>query len=122
MKIDRKTVGNVTILAFTGEFDTFNLPTISEKLDALIQTGCTRLVFNLRLLKFVNSSALGYLIKTHRRLRELDGELVLAEPSKFFQSTIMTLGIDEIIKVFPNDDDAVKYFHPGGDESPGDQP
>jgi anti-sigma B factor antagonist len=114
MKIERKTAGNVTILAFTGEFDAFNLPTISEKIDALIQGGCNRLVFNLHLLKFINSGALGYLIKTHKRLRELDGELVLSEPSKFFQTTIKTLGIDQIFKVFENDTEAVKYFHDAG--------
>jgi len=116
MKIGRKTAGNVTILAFTGEFDAFNLPVISEKLDALIQKGCTRLVFNLRLLKFINSSALGYLIKTSKRLKELDGELVLSEPSKFFQTTISTLGIDQIFKIFPADEEAVKYFHDAGGE------
>lgn len=111
MKIERKTVGDVTLLAFTGEFDAFNLPTISEKLDNLIQTGVKKLVFNLRLLKFINSSALGYLIKTHKRLKEIDGELVLSEPSKFFQSTITTLGIDQIFKIFPVDEEAIKYFH-----------
>ena len=111
MKIDRKQAGDVMILAFTGEFDAFNLPTISEKLDALIEKGVAKLVFNLHLLKFINSSALGYLIKTHKRLRELDGELVLSEPSKFFQTTITTLGIDQIFKIFPTDEEAVKYFH-----------
>jgi len=116
MKIERKTAGNVTILAFTGEFDAFNLPTVGEKIDQLIQKGCTHLVFNLRLLKFINSSALGYLIKTAKRLKELDGELVLAEPSKFFQTTIKTLGIDQIFKIFPNDEESVKYFHDAGGE------
>ncbi len=116
MKIERKTAGNVQILAFKGEFDAFNLPTISEKLDALIQTGCNRLVFNLHRLKFINSSALGYLIKTSKRLAELEGELVLSEPSKFFQSTITTLGIDQIFKIFPSDQEAVKYLHDMGGE------
>lgn len=119
MKIERKTAGDVTILAFTGEFDAFNLPTISEKIDTLIQGGCTRLVFNLRLLKFINSSALGYLIKTHKRLRELEGELVLSEPSKFFQTTIKTLGIDQIFKVFEDDQEALKYFHDAGGKEAG---
>ena len=104
MKIERKTAGNVTILAFTGEFDAFNLPTVGEKIDQLIQKGCTHLVFNLRLLKFINSSALGYLIKTAKRLKELDGELVLSEPSSSFQ-------FDQIFRIYPNDQEAVKYFH-----------
>jgi anti-sigma B factor antagonist len=116
MKIERKTAGNVTILGFIGEFDAFNLNTISEKLDTLIEKGRTQLVFNLRLLKFINSSALGYLIKTSKRLKELDGELVLSDPSKFFQSTISTLGIDQIFKIFSTDQEAVKYFHDAGGE------
>ncbi len=119
MKIERKTAGNVTILAFTGEFDAFNLPTVGEKIDQLIQKGCTRLAFNLRLLKFINSSALGYLIKTAKRLKELDGELVLCEPSKFFQTTIKTLGIDQIFKIYPKDEEAVKYFHDAGGKQSG---
>ncbi len=116
MKIERKTAadGDVTILAFTGEFDAFNLPTISEKIDTLISKGCTRLVFNLHLLKFINSSALGYLIKTHKRLKQLDGELVLSQPSKFFQTTIATLGIDQIFKIYAGDSEAVSYFAESG--------
>ena len=120
MKIGRKTAGDVNILSFAGEFDAFNLPTISEKIDALIQKGGTRLVFNLQELKFINSSALGYLIKTHKRLRELDGELVLSTPSKFFQSTVTTLGIDQIFKIYPDDEEAVKYFHDAGGEEKTD--
>ena len=118
MKIEQKMVGDVTLLTFTGKFDAFNLPTISEKLDDLIQTGIRKLVFNLRLLKFINSSSLGYLIKVHKRLREAGGELVLSEPSQFFRSTVTSLGIDQIFKTFPNDDDAVKYFHDRGGEGP----
>jgi len=115
MQIDRKVAGSVNILAFSGEFDAFNLPKISEKLDALIQTGVTRLVFNLKNLKFINSSALGYLIKTQKRLRELDGELALAEPSKFFQSTVATLGLDQVFKIFGTDEEAVRQFAGSGE-------
>jgi anti-sigma B factor antagonist len=116
MKFERKPAGNVTILAFTGEFDGFHLPRVSEEIDALIEKGCTRLVFNLRRLKFINSAALGYLIKTGRRLKERDGELVLSEPSAFFQTTIKTLGIDQIFRIYPDDQEAVGYFHDAGGE------
>ncbi len=110
MKIDRKSEGDVTILGFSGEFDAFNLPTVSDKIDTLIEKGGYKLVFNLFELKFINSSALGYLIKTQKKLREYDGELVLSQPSQFFATTIKTLGIDQIFKVYETDTDAVAYF------------
>jgi anti-sigma B factor antagonist len=111
MEIKRREEDGVTVLSFAGEFDAFNLPKISDGIDALVQKGRTRLVFNLAGLKFINSSALGYLIKTHKSLREYEGELTISEPSKFFQTTIATLGIDQIFKIFATDDAAVGYFH-----------
>jgi anti-anti-sigma factor len=103
-------MADVTILAFTGEFDAAGFTRLGEKIDTLIQKGCTHLVFNLRSLKFVDSTALVYLIKTHRRLKELDGELVLSEPSKFFRTTIKALALDQVFRICPNDQEAVKYF------------
>ena len=120
MKIERREEDGVTILGFTGEFDAFNLQKISEGIDQLIQKGRTNLIFNLKGLKFINSSALGYLIATHKRLREYDGELVLSEPSKFFETTVATLGIDQIFKIYTNDGEAVKHFHGEGGEEKTD--
>ncbi|MHC4451558.1 MAG: hypothetical protein ACYS0E_15725, partial [Planctomycetota bacterium] len=44
------------------------------------------------------------------------GELVLSEPSKFFETTVATLGIDQIFKIYTNDEEAVKHFHGEGGE------
>ena len=111
LKIERKTAGNVTILALMGEFDASSLPQVGETVEPLTQKQGTQLVLNLRRLEFSDSSALGYLIKTAKRLKELDGEFVLSEPCKFFQATIKTLGIDRILKVFPSDEEAVRHLH-----------
>ena len=118
MEVEGSNAGDVTILAFPGEFDAVPAP-VSERIDALIETGRTKLVFNLCRLDFVSESALGYLIKTAQRLRELDGELVLSEPPQSFQATIKTLGIEQIFKMFPQDEEAVKYFHDAGGERAG---
>ena len=37
MKVERKRWEDVTILSFIGEFDAFNLPTYSQKIDALVE-------------------------------------------------------------------------------------
>ena len=110
MKVERTTVGDVTVLAFSGDFDAFNLGPVADKLDALIAGGSHKLVFNLDGLRFVNSSALGYMIKTNKRLKQAHGELVLAAPSDNFRSTIATLGIDKICRVFATDDEAVAHL------------
>jgi anti-sigma B factor antagonist len=115
MKVERKRWENVTILSFVGEFDAFNLPTYSQKIDALAESGETQLVFNLRLLTFINSSALGYLLKVKKRCQELGGDLVLVAPSKFIKKTLLTLGLQEVFDLYETDEDgALHYLRPSG--------
>ena len=68
MEIERTTAGDVTILAFVGEFEAYNVETVNAKLAALIDEGVKKFVFNQSRLKFIDSSALGCLISTSRRL------------------------------------------------------
>lgn len=110
MKIERKEVGDATVLTFAGEFDAFNLPDVRAKLDTIVTQGKPRIVFNLHGLKFINSSAIEYLIKLRRDLDAAGGELVLSRPSKFFHSAITTLGIERIFKTFETDEDALDYL------------
>ena len=116
MEIEQKTADNVTVASLRGEFDAHNLQEASERLDEIVNKS-PQVVLNLKDLKFINSSALGYLIKTSKRMREMDGEIVLAEPSSFLQATIRTLGLDQIFKVFENDDDAIAHFQGGDDKT-----
>ena len=115
MKVERKRVQDVTILGFIGEFDAFNLPTYSQKIDALVEAGENQVVFNLRLLTFINSSALGYLLKVKKRCQELGGDLILVQPSKFIKKTLLTLGLHEVFNIYETDEDGVLCFEkPGG--------
>ena len=104
---------NVVILKFTGEFDTFNLPGFSERIDRMIALGDVRMVLDLHLLKFINSAALGYLIKTHKAVKEKGGEMVLARPSKFLKKTLVTLGLDGVFKIFDTVENAISHFKDG---------
>jgi anti-sigma B factor antagonist len=115
MKVERKDWGDVTILTFKGEFDAFNLPTFSSRIDNLIEAGRTSLVFNLKLLKFINSSALGYLVKTKKRVDEEGGDLVIAMPSKFVKKALTVLGLHEFFRMYETEEEGVLAFHKGDD-------
>jgi anti-anti-sigma factor len=117
VRIERRTSGNVTILAFRGEFDVFNLPAVKEKLDQLIESGATRLVFNMKELRHINSAALGYLLKTRKRLARAGGDLVVTEPSSYLSTAMTTLGIDQVMRVFPTDSKACRYLRNGGNKA-----
>lgn len=115
MKLEKYRYDDIVILKFTGEFDTFNLPGFSERIDRMITLGDTRLVLDVHLLTFINSAALGYLIKTHKSLAQSGGEMVLARPSKFLRKTLATLGLDGLFKIFETAEAAVAHFKHGTD-------
>ncbi|MHC4470437.1 MAG: STAS domain-containing protein [Planctomycetota bacterium] len=113
MKVERKQWSDVTLLKFVGEFDAFNLPTFSSKIDNLVEQGFAKLVFNLKLLKFINSSALGYLVKTKKAVEEKDGDMVISSPSKFVKKALTALGLHEFFSIFESDEEAVLFYHRG---------
>ncbi len=115
MKLEKHRYEDVIILKFTGEFDTFNLPAFSERIDRMIEFGDNQFVLDLRLLKFINSAALGYLIKTSKRLKDADGGMVLARPSKFIKKTLTTLGLDDVFQMFDSVEGGVMHFRTGED-------
>jgi anti-sigma B factor antagonist len=113
MKLDYSTVGDVTVLEFTGEFDAFNLAPISKAVDEIVGRGEAQVVLDLRLLTFINSSALGYLLQAHKRCVKAGGDLVVARPSKFVRKIMGTLGLDKLVRVYETVEDAVRHFHKG---------
>lgn len=110
MKLDISKMGKVTIVDFDGEFDAFNLAPTAKEVDALIDGGETRLVFNLKKLSFINSSALGYLIKVRKKAQAAGGDVVLAQPSNFFRKTLVTLGLDKIFCVYETTEDGIRHY------------
>jgi len=113
MKLEKKRYDDVVILRFAGEFDAFNLPTFSQRIDTMIDAGDRQIVLDLQMLKFINSAALGYLIKTSRRVKELKGEVVLARPSKFIKKTLATLGLESVFSIYETVEDAIMHFKKG---------
>ena len=110
MRIERRDGADGIIIVFLGEVGDYDLLDGLEAVQQMIREGATRLVFNLNGLQAMNSSALGYMIKTQRELRAIGGELVISDPSDFIRPIVATLGIDRIIQVCANDDEALAHI------------
>ena len=115
MDIDWKTEGNVTILTLSGELDTSNLDELKAEMNAQVDEGHIRVCVNLEGVRFINSSHIGNFVAFHKRLAQEDGEMVLSCPSGFLQTTIKTLGLDRVFRVYGSNADAVAHF--GGAEA-----
>lgn len=110
MEVHSRADGDVVVLTLRGHCETDDLPALRAKVDGIIEGGARKLCLNFAGLSFLNSTALGYLVATSKRLRETGGELVFSEPSRFFAATIRTLELHHLFEIFPHDDAALRHF------------
>ena len=108
MKIDKSLHDDYATLTLKGEFDTFYVPALMQDVEALVQRGINHLILEMRLVKFINSTALGAVIKAHKLCRAEGGELVISQPSPTVRDVMTKVGIDKLIQLCDTDKDATK--------------
>jgi anti-anti-sigma factor len=98
------------ILHLRGEFDTYYVPHLQKEIDDLVKAGIPRVILNLRLVKFINSTALGAIIKASKGLAAKQGKLVISRPSAFCRDILEKVGLDRVVGVFDSDEAAAASF------------
>jgi anti-anti-sigma factor len=116
MEILSATEDGVRFLGFVGAFDTPEVDGFQAHVDSAIDEQVFKVVINLGQMSFINSTALGALIRAQKRLNQYGGDLALAEPSAFATGVFKTLGIDRKIRCFKSEAEAVEYMKTVGAE------
>lgn len=112
MRIERRTAGDLTFLACTGEVDAEGVRALRRNADAAIETGCQRMVVSLGDVSYSDSRALAHLVRASQSLTPSDREVVYAASSGN-RRMLKTLGLAQRLELFPDDQAAVA--HVGGD-------
>lgn len=95
------------VLHLRGEFDTYYVPLLQDEIAALDKVGIHAVVLNLRLVKFINSTALGAILKASKALSAKGGRLVVSRPSAFCRDILQKVGLDRVVPVHDTDEDAI---------------
>ena len=94
------------VVAVTGEIDLFTAPEFKQRVSAPIDAGRTQVVVDLTETTFIDSSSLGVLIGAHRRLRRLEGSLVIVCANDAIVKTFRITGLDGVFTIVPTLDEA----------------
>jgi anti-anti-sigma factor len=111
---------NHAILHLRGEFDTYYCPMLQEEIDGVQKAGVRHVVLNLRLVKFINSTALGAIIKASKALTGAGGALAISRPSPFCRDILEKVGLDRIVPVHGSDEAAVESFSLSSEDASAD--
>jgi anti-anti-sigma factor len=105
-----KGTGEVVLLRLSAYGD---MPAFVTRIDGLVESGIVRFVLDLDSVAIVNSTLLGFFVKTRNALREREGDLVLARPADFVMKTMRALGLDELFTIQPDLEGAVRHLWQG---------
>jgi anti-sigma B factor antagonist len=103
---DRAVDDETHVVAVTGEIDLFTAPEFKQRVSAPIDAGRTQVIVDLTETTFIDSSSLGVLIGAHRRLRRLDGALMIVCNNDAIVKTFRITGLDSVFTIVSTLDEA----------------
>lgn len=100
LELDSQVTGDTAEVVVRGEVDVATAPQLREVLHDLVQGGSKRIVLDCRALEFLDSSGIGLLVATRKRLGN-DGELIVDSPPSHVRKVLELTGVAEELSLRP---------------------
>lgn len=124
MDIRKEETDGIVTLALVGDFDTTDTDWFSAEIAEAIDEGHFRVLLDLGGLEFINSTALGTLLRSQKRLAQYGGGLAATGASSDVEKTFRILQLDRKIPLFPSEEEAfdhLKSLSPEGVSASGEE-
>lgn len=95
------------IVEVSGEVDVHTAPALDTALTGLVEDGNYRLVVDLSQVDFLDSTGLGVLVKTLKRVREHSGTLAVVAPTERIAKVFRITGLDSAIALHDSAESAL---------------
>lgn len=111
MRIKEKVNGNVTVLTLSGKMmngpESINLhPYVKE----LIAKGQIKIVVDMGKVKWFSSTGLGSLLASYTSLRNAEGDLRIARPTRKIYSVFMATQLTKVFDSFDTIEEAIESY------------
>ena len=111
MQMEERQVGNITILDLSGRLTIdHGAELLKDKINSLIVEGRNRVVLNLALLSYMDSSGLGQLVSCHNSLSMTPGGLTLLHLTKRNTDLLAITRLASVFRTTDSEDDALRGF------------
>lgn len=110
MDIREQKSGAVTIVTLTGRLDASTAGKLEEILLGLIGRGEKKLALNFQQVDFISSAGLRVLLMTAKRLKPLNGRVVLVSLRDQVREVFEIAGFTALFPMYAQQDEAVKSF------------
>jgi anti-sigma B factor antagonist len=97
------------LVSVDGELDLYSAPRLQAELDALA-ADAPDVVLDLARVTFVDSTALGAILASGRRLKEAGGRLALVAANDSTRKLLGLVGVDRVLPTYDSSDRALEHL------------
>ena len=112
-------VEGIAVVELEGDIDVHTAPVFRDALEQPIDAGALRIVVDFAKVTFMDSTGLGVLVGSERRLRPLGGSLAVACTGRIGRLLEMT-GLDHVFTLYASREEALRAARAGGDAAAGE--
>lgn len=106
-RMDMRTLEReLPLIELEGEVDVYTAPQLKQQMINLLESGAKEMIVDLTKVDYLDSTALGVLIGGLKRMREMDGNMVLVCPSPRIRRVFEITGLDKIFDIYNSVEDA----------------
>jgi anti-sigma B factor antagonist len=103
LSLETITIGSdCALIRVGGEIDVFTASQLRETVVDLIASGVAHVIADLRAVDFLDSTGLGAIVGGHKRLRTIDGSLILAASPDRILRLFRITGLDQAFSLSPS--------------------
>lgn len=110
LEFDRTDRDDVVVLILKGNLDALTAPDLRPTIDDLVSSRKTKVIFDLKDLKLIDSSGVGAIVSLFKRVRMLGGDVKIAclanQPKEIFR----LLRLDRAFDLFETVEEAERKF------------
>lgn len=100
----------VKLLRFKGRLDALSAPEVERHVFRTIEKGHHRLIFNFASVDYLSSAGMRMLLSTSKRVRALDGKVVLTTLQPNVLDVLKISGFDNILEIADTEEEAFRHF------------
>jgi len=108
MTVTENRQGAATVVGVQGRLDAITSPDFEKKLISIVDGGCRKLVVDCSALDYISSAGLRVFLAIAKRLKNLQGSMVVAAPLAQVREIFDIAGFSAILPILATVADAVK--------------
>ena len=99
MDIQVESHGDRRIVHITGKVTFEYCPVLQTRLDSVVDEGVRQIVIDFKEVPFIDSSGVGEVLRLFKRMKDQDGEVVLANPNQKLRELFSMYRFEQYMKI-----------------------